>query len=178
MADHTVHSTSSVAGLSGFAGRAPNQPSQRSRAAGAAAPGGVAADGAGDRAFVHPVAAIALRLLRERVLARTRRQLELDDSIAVPLFAELVEGEPVPEFLGRLLSAQNQLAGRRAGVWPGARIRQGLVLALHEGANETVELLTADGEHVVDAVAVVFEVLAEFGRRVAALGETGAPAAS
>ena len=52
------------------------------------------------------------------------------------------------------------------------------MLALHEGANETVELLTADGEHVVDAVAVVFEVLAEFGRRVAALGANGAPAAS
>lgn len=163
MADNSVRSASSVPGLSGFPGRSPSQPAPRQAAAEVPAPG------AEDLVTVQPVASIALRLLRERVLARTRSQLELDDTTAVPTFAEIVDGEPVPVFLGRLLSAQNQLAARRSGSWDGARIRQELVLALHAGADETVELLTADGEHVTDGVAVVFEVLAEFGRRVAAM---------
>jgi hypothetical protein len=163
MADNTVHSTSPVGGISGLQGRA--QPSQRPPATDSDSH----APAAEDRVMFRPVASIALRLLRERVLARTRQRLELDEAVVVPVFAEVVEGEPVPKFLGRLLSAQNQLAALRAASWEPVRVREALMIALRQGADETVELLTADGEHVDEGVAIVFEVLAEFERRVAAM---------
>ena len=170
MAENLVQGTRSVVGLSGQPGRTPNQPSQR-HAAGDSGPGSELGQPVvpHDEVSFRPIASVALRLLRERVLARTREVLQLDESIAVPVFAEYVEGEPVPQFLGRLLSAQNQLAGRRTGVWDAVHLRQELVKALKLGADETVELLTADGLHVDEAVAVVFLVLAEFERRIAAM---------
>jgi hypothetical protein len=75
----------------------------------------------------------------------------------------------VPAFLGRLLSAQNQLAGRRAGTWSAERVRAAVGQGLQEGAAETLELLAADGPDEGAAMALVGDVLAEFGRRLAAL---------
>ncbi|MBM4059804.1 MAG: hypothetical protein FJ265_01735 [Planctomycetes bacterium] len=169
MADHTVHSTGPVASTSAPAGRSPNQPSHRQHAA------TPRRRGAADSATVHPAAAVALRLLRERVLARTRALLELDDAPLVPAFAEVVEAEAAPAFLGRLLSAQNQIAARRAAAWPPDRVRDALGAAFVQGAAETIEVLAADAAQGIDGVMVVAEVLAEHGRRLAALAS--APAA-
>lgn len=163
MADSPVRSTSPVPGFTGFPGRSPRDekaPSHRREEAPPAA--------AGDRVSVREGAAPALRLLRERVLARTRTAFGLGESVAVPHFAEVLDGEPLPAFLGRLLSAQNQLAACRAPAWPPDRVRAATAEALRVGAEETIDLLLADGPDAGGAVATVVEVLAHFGRRLAA----------
>jgi hypothetical protein len=123
----------------------------------------------GDVVRVERGAALALPLLRERVLACTRAAFGLADAALPHAFAEVVEGEPVPAFLGRLLSAQNQLAAQRAGTLAPAELRRRLADALQAGAEETLDLLALDGSDDAEAVAVIAEVLAEFGRRLAAL---------
>jgi hypothetical protein len=163
MVDNSVPSASSVPGLAGFAGRQPKDPTPRPRS------GDPQKACAEDRVSVHPTCAVALQILRERVLARTRALLELDDAALGPTFAEIVDGEPVPSFLGRLLSAQNLLAARRLPDWPAARVRQALVDGLQQGATEAIDLLAAD-EQQGDAVALVADVLALHARRIAALG--------
>lgn len=165
MSDGPVQSAGPVGGLGGFAGRAPADTQRRSPSR-EDAPARAA-----DRVSIHGSAAIASRLLRERVLAGTRRLLELEEGASGPEFAEVIEGEPIAMFLGRLLSAQNQLAGRRAAEWEERRLRRLLDLALHAGAIETLELLSADGRDDAAGVQIVTEVLAEYGRRLAALAE-------
>jgi len=130
-----------------------------------------AGHGPGDEVELHPPEAIARRLLRERVLHRTREQLELRDGEFVPSFAEAVDVEPVAAFLGRLLGAQNQLAALRVRELPQPEIRRRLDAALREGTAEVVEMLSRDGDdaHALAAVEVVAEVLSEYGRRLAAL---------
>lgn len=162
MADETVRSPGPVDALAGFGSRTPpgtsRQPSPREPANRPAV----------DRVTIHAAAAVASRLLRERVLANTRLRLELDDTVAPPEFAEVFEGEPIAAFLGRLLSAQNLLAARRAGDWEERRVRRCLDQALHAGAEEALELLGNDGRD--DAgVQFVADVLVEYGRRLAAL---------
>lgn len=111
---------------------------------------------------------LALDLLRQRVLAHSRRQLELDPAAPVPEFAEVADGEPIPTFLGRLLSAQNQLAARCVGRLAPHDVRRRLDLALQEGAEETMDMLVEHGS--THTLAVVVDVLQEYGRRLAALG--------
>lgn len=165
MSDGPVQSPGPVGALGGFAGRTPADTPRRS-------PSHEDAPlRAADRVSIHGSAAIASRLLRERVLAGTRRVLELEAGTAGPEFAELLEGEPIQAFLGRLLSAQNQLAARRAGEWEERRLRRLLDLALHAGAIETLELLGADGRDDDDGVQIVTAVLAEYGRRLALLAD-------
>lgn len=163
MADSPLHSTSSVAGPGGFPARP--QPWSGSRPA----PREQGSQPSADRVSLEPAVSLARRLLRERVLARTRARLELDDASAGPEFAEVLDCETLTAFLGRLLSAQNQLAARRAGTWPAPRVRRCLDAALQAGAAETLELLAAQGHDDASAVAVVVDVLAEYGRRLAAL---------
>ena len=165
MTDGPVQSPGPVSALGGFAGRTPADTSRRPPSREAALARAV------DRVSIHGTAAIAGRLLRERVLAGTRRVLELDEGTTGPEFAEVVEGEPIAEFLGRLLSAQNQLAARRAAQGNERRLRRLLDLALHAGAIETLELLGADGRADAAGVQIVTEVLAEYGRRLAAMAE-------
>ncbi|MCA8965599.1 MAG: hypothetical protein H6838_08945 [Planctomycetes bacterium] len=124
---------------------------------------------AGDEVSLRHGRTLGLRLLRERVLAKTREQLGLAEHSHGMTFAEVTHGEPVGAFLGRLLSAQNQLAAPRAAQWAGARLRQALADALQDGAAETLELLAAEEVPDEAAVTVVVEVLAEFGRRLDAL---------
>jgi len=126
----------------------------------------------GDRVNVHGLAADVLRLLRERVLASTRAVLGIDEGTAAPEFAEIFEGEPVPAFLGRLLSAQNQLAARRQAVGDrtAAQIRSLCDQALAAGAAETLDLLAANPHVDPAGPAIVAEVLAEHARRISALG--------
>ncbi len=164
MSDDPLRSPGPVHALGGFPGRAPADLSRRPH------PRERAAERAVDRVSIHGAAVIAGRLLRERVLAQTRLSLALGEGGVGPEFAEVIEGEPVAAFLGRLLSAQNQLAARRAGVWPERRLRRRLDRALRAGAAETLELLAADGRDAAGA-AIVAEVLAEYARRLAALAE-------
>lgn len=125
-----------------------------------------------DQVSVGHVASSVLRLLRERVLASTREALGVDEGHATPEFAEILEGEPVPAFLGRLLSAQNQLAASRrahGGELTAAVVRSRCDDALLAGANETLELLAANPHVDPTAATIVAEVLAEHARRIAAL---------
>lgn len=164
MVDNSVPSASSVPGLAGFAGRQPKDTPSRPRSSD---PQKASAE---DRVSVHPTPAVALQILRERVLSQTRARLELDDSAGGPAFAEVVDGEPVPAFLGRLLSAQNLLAARRLPEWPAPRVRQALADGLQRGAEEAIDLLAAD-DRQAEAVAIVADVLALHARRVAALAD-------
>jgi hypothetical protein len=164
MADESVRSPGPVNALGGFAGRpAQDVPRREPR------PGSGHRAAGGDRVNLHAAAAVALALLRQRVLARTRALLELGEGPTGPEFAEVTEGEPVPVWLGRLLSAQNQIAARRAGDWPADRVRRACDQALHDGAAETLDMLAADGADDAAAIQVVAEALAEYARRVAAL---------
>lgn len=170
MAD-SLRSTTPVSAAGGFAGRAPtfeerhgpSQPAVPQRAA--------------DRVDVEGAALVARRVLRERVMARTREGLELTDGEHGVAFAEAIETEPVAQFLGRLLSAQNQLAAWRLPTWGGPKVRRALDAALRQGATEALDLLTADGRDDGTAANVVAEVLADYGRRLAALVEGPGPAA-
>lgn len=165
MTDGPLQSPGPVGALGGFAGRTPADTSRRQT------PRDDTPARAVDRVSIHGSAAIAGRLLRERVLACTRRVLDLDEGVTGPEFAEVVAGEPIDQFLGRLLSAQNQLAARRAGQWDERRVRRLLDVALHAGAIETLELLQTDGGDGSDGVGIVTEVLAEYARRLAALAQ-------
>lgn len=166
MADDAVHSPAPVSSLGGFAGRAPADPQARRHPAAEGAP--VAAFPA-DSVSIHAAAAIAGPLLRERVLAASRRLLRIGPGVGGPEFAELLEGEPVGAFLGRLLSAQNQLAAHAPPQWHERRVRRCLDRALQAGANEALELLATDDRADAAGVLWVGEVLVEYGRRLASL---------
>lgn len=126
---------------------------------------------AADRIEVHAAAQIARRLLRQRVLARTRERLELLDSGGGHEFAEVLDEEPVGAFLGRLLGAQNQLAALRAADWDARRVRGSLDAALRDGIAEVLELLAGDERGYGAGAAVVADVLSEYGRRLALLSD-------
>lgn len=164
MPDDSVHSASPIPGLSGFGGRTP-APALRPKEH----PQDQAPAPAADEVSLRHGRTLGLKLLRERVLAKTREQLGMTGHPNGVAFAEVVHGEPVGAFLGRLLSAQNQLGAARASQWSGARLRQALALAMQEGTTETLELLTAEDTPDEAAVTVVVEVLAEYGRRLDAL---------
>lgn len=124
-----------------------------------------------DGVDVHLPESIARRLLRERVLARTRVALGLRDGEFVPRFAEDVDAEPLAAFVGRLLGAQNQLAALRVAELSQPELRVRLDRAMRGGVAEVLEMLSRDveDEHAVAAVAVVADALAEYGRRLAEL---------
>ena len=171
MADNPVRTTSSVPGFSGYPGRSSSQPQGQLHKRGTETP----TAGAADRVEVTAGATIALQLLRQRVLARTRMLLELEQAVTVPNFAEVLDGEPVPAFLGRLLSAQNQLAACRTTAWPPERLRSCLADAMLLGADETIELLAADAHASSEAIDIVAEVVQQFSRRLAAAEPVGSP---
>lgn len=169
MAD-SLRSPTPVSAAGGFAGRSPTFEERQG------APPPPAPPPPGDRVDVEATAAVARRVLRERVLARTREGLQLAEGEHGPEFAEVIETEPVGLFLGRLLSAQNQLASRRVAAWGAPRVRRTLDAALQQGAAEAVELLAADARDDGSAVGVVAEVLDEYGRRLATLAQDPDPA--
>lgn len=167
MAD-SLRSTTPVSGAGGFAGRAPAEPPAKP----ALAPVTMRQAG-GDRIEVSQGVALARRVLRERVLTRTRTGLELAEGEHVPTFAEVIDDEPVSLFVDRLLSAQNQLGARRQAAWGAARVRRALDAALRDGAAEAIDLLVRDGRDDGAAAALVADVLAEYARRLAALAADG-----
>ncbi len=161
-----VRNAGPVDAAGGFAGRSGGFVGGRRPPA---PPPPAAAPAGGDAVVVAAIAVRARRLLRERVLARTRAQLQLPDGELPPTFAEAVDDEPIGEFLGRLLSAQNQLAALRAGALGGAAARAHVDAALRDGAAEAAELLAQDAASGGAGVAVVAAVLEEYARRLAAL---------
>lgn len=161
MAD-SLRSTTPIDAAGGFAGRRPKQPQdgQQPEQAPRREPEPARA---ADRVSREPSAHVARQLLRERVLARTRVLLELGETVGLPVFAEVIDGESVDAFLGRLLSAQNQLSARRANAMDSRLVRRCLDVALHEGVDETRELLCGDEP----GLAFVAEVMGEYARRLA-----------
>ncbi|HEB52109.1 MAG TPA: hypothetical protein ENI87_02515 [bacterium] len=154
-----------VGPVGGFPQRNPRERPQRQ-------PGGKAGSHAqpepeGDEVSVHGAAQIARRLLRERVLAQTRRRLGLTPGEFVPAFAEQVDDEPIAAFLGRLIGAQNQLAALRHRELPQAELRRQLDAGLRDGIAEVLELLGADPVGGAAATDVVTQVLGDYGRRLA-----------
>jgi hypothetical protein len=145
MAD-SLNSANPIAAAGGFAGRSggqqPSQAKPRPARSGAeAAP----ADA------VELSAAPVRQLLRERILARTRTELGLAASASHgPAFAEAIDSESVTAFVGRLLSAQNQLAAA-AGL-SGPNRREALDRAFREGAAEAHELLGDAGGALLASV--------------------------
>lgn len=162
MAD-PVRGTPAVGSAGGFAPRTPDRRPGRS--------GQHTADGprppGDDVAVAASAATIARRLLRERVLARTRALFALRDHDHGPVFAEVIDDEPAHEFVGRLLSAQNQLVARSVAALPATVARERLDRALRDGVQETLDLLAAEPLHQ-DGVAVVATIVAEYARRLAA----------
>lgn len=148
--------TGSVLSLGGLAGRHPDQNLPRPR------------DGSEDEnepttrdeVCVRSDAGVALRLLRERVLARTRQRLALGE-VSVPVFFEPVESESIEVFLSRPISDQNQLAGLIANC-----ARSDLHMAFSDGLAETRELLASASEQAQSTVELV---ASEFSRRLALL---------
>ena len=122
-----------------------------------------------DGVELHSGPAMARRLLRERVLARTRELLQLTHSEFVPSFAENVDEEPVPAFLGRLIGAQNQLAGLRVHQLSSSEIRVRLDRALRDGISEAMDMLAPGRKDGRVGCEFVANVLAEYGRRIAGL---------
>lgn len=172
MAD-PLRSTPPVSSTSGFAPRARSQerPDREPRR-----PDFGPRPDADDRVHVVAGTLAGRLLLRERVLVHTRTRLRLPDHVTVPAFAEVVADESTGAFLGRLLSAQNQLAAHRAHDWDGVVLRAAVDAGLRAGAEEACELL-ADDRRDPQALAAVAEVLVEYGRRLEALlAETDPPA--
>lgn len=173
MAD-PLQSTPPVSATSGFAPRARSQ--ERSEREPPRPDSGPRRD-ADDRVHVVAGTLAGRLLLRERVLVHTRTRLRLPDHASGPAFAEAVADESTAAFLGRLLSAQNQLAAHRAHDWDGVVLRAAVDAGLRAGAEEACELL-AVGSRDPQALAAVAEVLVEYGRRLEALlAETEATAA-
>jgi hypothetical protein len=168
----SLRSTTPVSGAGGFAGRSLARQERHSTPHAGTPPA------TGDRIEVESSALLARRILRERVLARTRAELELadNDGDGAPVFAEAIDTEDLEVFVGRLLSAQNQLAARRLPAWGGPRVRRALDAALRTGAAEAIEMLAAHARDDEAAVAVIAEVLAAYGRRLAALAQDVDPA--
>lgn len=159
-----LRSAAPVTASGGFADR-PKDPPRR-HASGLPAP---AASRPHDEVLVAAASARARRLLRERVLARTRQRLGLEEGESGHAFAEAVDAESVDDFLGRLLSAQNQLGAFKARELGGVAVRQALDGALRDGASEAAEMLAGDAATGGAAVAVVAEVLEAYARRLAAM---------
>lgn len=171
MAD-SLRSTTPVTGAGGFAGRASPEPRPRAHPGQAAAEREATAGG-GDRVELGGAGQLARRLLRQRVLAGTRAGLELPTADGGPVFAEVIDEEPLPLFVDRLWSAQNQLGARRLAAWGAGRVRQVLDAALRRGADETIDLLLHAGSQGEAGAGVVAAVLAEYARRLAALAGSG-----
>lgn len=165
-----LRSTAPVSASGGFADRSKEPP--RRRAGGLPLP---VAQKPHDEVVLAAASGRARRLLRERVLARTRQRLGLGDGEAVHEFAEDVDAESVDAFLGRLLSTQNQLGALRARALGPAPLRAALDGALHDGATEAAEMLAGDAATGGAAVAVIAEVLEAYARRLAAMVGLGQP---
>lgn len=107
----------------------------------------------------------ALSLLRQRILERTRRELELPRG-AAPAFVAPTSQHRADLFVGRLLSDQNMLASRRRETWPAERVDAALETAMTDGTEETLQVLHELGELDDASWGLVCSVLDEFHSKV------------
>jgi hypothetical protein len=164
MAD-SLHSTTPVPAAGGFAGHRPDARGRPPAPRDGQDRPATGAEHSTPRVDREAADVVARRLLRERVLARTRARLAVPSG-AVLDFAEDIAGETIEQFVGRLLSAQNLIAARRSGV-DHATIRAGLDEAMREGCADAREMLATD-DPADAALGVVAAVLVEYGRLLAA----------
>jgi hypothetical protein len=112
-----------------------------------------------------PSRAVILRLLRERVLARTRSLLGLPLPAQPAHFADASE-LAVADFVGRVWAEQTQMAALRLHVHPDGQERRTLAEAFELGANETLEMLQDAGRLDAASEDLIAQVLAAFARMV------------
>lgn len=110
---------------------------------------------------------VALQLLRERVLARTRVELALG-SVSTGRNFTVADHGSLASFIDQLLSQQNLLASARGAAWPPERIRLAVAEGMAQGAAETLEVLLDSSRHDGDSVQLVIEAMAEYGKKLGA----------
>ena len=111
----------------------------------------------------------AFRLLRERVLENTRLALGLPrNAIGQYPFAR-IPGDRVQVFLGRLISDQNLLAGKRRGTWLGSAICKAIEESLVQGIEETLEILYELDELDLDIWRLVSSVIDAYYEKVVSI---------
>jgi hypothetical protein len=143
-------------------------------AAGATPGGGAPAGGSEPRSTRIPLDDVvlteprfaALRLLRQRVLERTREALELPRTTAPAVVFADAPGPRADVFVGRLLSEQHLLAARRHDTWSEPRIAAALEEGITSGTAETLEVLHDVGRLDADTWGLLCGVLDEFHRKV------------
>ena len=109
-----------------------------------------------------------LLLLRERVLENTRTELGLERDPSVFRFAHHLPASSAADFVGRLLSDQNVLAGQRRSAWPPREIAGALERGTTQGVEETMQILYELEKLDEESWGLVCDVLDEFHRKVLA----------
>ncbi|MHC4896785.1 MAG: hypothetical protein ACYTGW_06715 [Planctomycetota bacterium] len=111
----------------------------------------------------------AFRLLRERVLENTRLTLGLPRSAVGQYPFACIPGDRVQVFLGRLISDQNLLAGKRRGDWLEPAIRDAIEDSLMQGIEETLEILYELDELDMDIWRLVCSVIDAYYEKMVAV---------
>ena len=107
-----------------------------------------------------------LRLLRHRVLEQTRKALRLPRSSSLHIEWSPGPADRAEVFVGRLLSDQNLLAGKRRGHWDSAQLDAALEEGMTNGLSETLDILEDIRELDEEAWDFVCGVMEEFQRKV------------
>ena len=110
----------------------------------------------------------AFRLLRERVLENTRLTLGLARSAVGQYPFARIPGDRVQVFLGRLISDQNLMAGKRRGQWLDTAVQSAIEESLEQGIQETLEILYELDELDMDIWRLVCSVIDAYYAKVAA----------
>ena len=108
----------------------------------------------------------AFRLLRERVLENTRLALGLPRSAVGQYPFARIPGDRVQVFLGRLISDQNLMAGKRRGQWLDSAIQTAIEESLEQGIQETLEILYELDELDMDIWRLVCSVIDAYYEKV------------
>ncbi len=110
----------------------------------------------------------ALRLLRERVLEVTRKELQLSREACNQQHFAAPPAAHAEVFVGRLISSQNLMAGQRRGKWSNQRIDTAMKDGMVQGTEETLEILFELDDLDADTWSLIGAVLHEFHRKVLA----------
>ena len=114
----------------------------------------------------------AFRLLRERVLENTRLALGLPRNAVGQYPFARIPGDRVKVFLGRLISDQNLLAGKRRGTWLDGAIRKAIEESLIQGLQETLEILYELDELDLDIWRLVCSVIDAYYEKMMSVSPT------
>ena len=125
-----------------------------------------------DEVRLTPPVEVTLRLLRERILERTRQALSLPvDRRTLGAFVA-APGDGTEQIVGRLISEQNWLAGRRRAEWGEARVAAALQEGTTRGLEETIEILEDLGELDAQTWELIGAVTDEMHRKLFGSGGT------